>query len=252
VRSYSVGEVARLAHVSVRTLHHYDAMGLLSPALRSEAGYRRYSAEDLGRLQQVLFYRELGLPLKEIARVMSDPSFDGRQALVHQRDQLVLRADRLLAMAELIDRTLTAEREGSTMDDEELFEVFGDFDPREHEDEARERWGHTDAYKESARRTARYGKEDWQAIKEEGDRITTGLAALMEQGAPPDDPRAADLAEEHRAMISRWFYPCSPEMHAGLAEMYVADPRFRAAYDDVASGLAQYVHDAILASVARA
>jgi len=249
VRDYSIGEVARLAHVSVRTLHHYDAMGLLSPASRSEAGYRRYSAEDLGRLQQVLLYRELGLPLKEIARVMGDPSFDSRQALVCQRDQLVDRADRLLTMVELIDRTLATEREGSTMDDDELFEVFGDFDPREHEDEARERWGDTDAYKESARRTARYGKDEWRTIKEEGDRITAGMAALMLQGAPPDDPRAVDLAEAHRAMISRWFYPCSPQMHAGLAQMYVADPRFRANYDDVAPGLAQYAHDAIVASV---
>lgn len=249
MRTYSIGEVARLAKVSVRTLHHYDEMGLLPSFSRSEAGYRRYSPDDLARLQQVLFYRELGLPLREIARLLDDPSVGTGEALARQRDEILRRADRLLNMAALIDRTLQAQEEGLTMTDEELFEVFGDFDPRDHEHEARTRWGQTEAYKESARRTARYGKAEWQAIKDESDRINQGLAALLAEGAPPDDPRAVALAEDHRAMITRWFYPCAPEVHVALAEMYVADERFRRTYEDVAPGLAHYVHDAVLAGV---
>lgn len=152
-------------------------------------------------------------------------------------------------MADLIDLKPREETEGLRMKDEELFEVFGDFDPRDYEDEARQRWGRTGAYRESARRTRRYGKAEWHHIKEEGDRITSGMAALLDEGAPPDHPRAGELVQAHRAMISRWFYPCSPRMQAALAEMYVGDERFRQTYDAVRPGLAAYVRDAIMAGV---
>jgi len=155
-----VGEVARLAHVSVRTLHHYDQLGLVVPSDRSEAGYRLYAPRDLENLQTVLFYRELGFPLDAVRALLSDPAFDRRRALTEQRDLIADRALRLEALLRLIDKTIAAADGGTQMSKEEMFEVFGKFDPAEYEDEAKQRWGDTDAYKESARRTARYSKED--------------------------------------------------------------------------------------------
>lgn len=137
------------------------------------------------------------------------------------------------------------------MSKEEMFSVFGDFDPSQYEDEVKERWGHTDAYQESARRTKGYSKADWERFKEENEAVTGAIAALMDEGVAPDDPRAMDAVERHRLLIDKWFYPCSREMHAELGKMYVDDPRFTATYEKIRPGMAVYVRDAILANLAR-
>lgn len=137
------------------------------------------------------------------------------------------------------------------MTKEEMFEVFGDFDPAQYEDEVQERWGESDAYKESSRRTATYTKADWERFKAESEQIGTDTARLMDEGVAASDPRAMDLAEQARLQIDTWFYPCSHEMHVNLAEMYIADPRFTATYEKIHAGMAQYWHDAILANAAR-
>jgi DNA-binding transcriptional MerR regulator len=248
----TVGDVARLAGVSVRTLHHYDEVGLLEPSDRSDAGYRLYTTEDLERLQQILFYKELGFTLEEIREFMGDPAFDRREALLTQREMIAEQALRLEALLGLIDRTLTSLGGGIQMTKEEMFEVFGDFDPAEHEDEVKERWGDTDAYKESARRTATYTKADWARFKAESEEINAAITALMDEGVEADDPRAMDAVDRARLQIDTWFYPCSHQMHVGLAQMYIADPRFTATYEKIHTGMAQYVHDAILANAKRA
>jgi len=137
------------------------------------------------------------------------------------------------------------------MTKEEMFEVFGDFDPAEYEEEVQERWGQSDAYKESSRRTAKYTKSDWERFKAESEQIGTDTARLMDEGVLASDPRAMDLAEQARMQIDAWFYPCSHEMHVNLAEMYLADPRFTATYEKIHEGMARYWHDAILANAAR-
>ncbi|WP_433057347.1 TipAS antibiotic-recognition domain-containing protein [Dactylosporangium sp. CS-033363] len=134
---------------------------------------------------------------------------------------------------------------------DEKRELFGEFDPDQHAEEAEQRWGSTDAYQESARRTARYTKSDWERIKREAAENTEAFAAAFEDGTPAADARAMDLAEAHRQHISRWFYDCSPEIHQGLGDMYVADPRFTANYDTDHPGLAAYIRDAIRANAAR-
>lgn len=249
--SHTVGEVAKLAHVSVRTLHHYDEIGLLEPSERSEAGYRLYTLADLERLQQVLFYRELGFELGEIADIMDDPAFDRREALASQRDLIAGQALRLEAMLGLIDKTLASLEGGSGMSKEEMFDVFCDFDPGEYEEEVRERWSDNDAYKESARRAARYTKADWQRFKDESEEIGLAIAALMDEGVAPGDSRAMDAVERARLQIDEWFYPCSHEMHVALGEMYVVDARFTATYEEIRPGMAQYVCDAIRANAKR-
>lgn len=128
-----------------------------------------------------------------------------------------------------------------------MFEAFGDFDPTEHAEEADQRWGDTDSYRESARRTSTYTKDDWVRMRQEMDQVNTDFAAAMAEGRPADSAAARTVATAHREHISRWFYDVTPEIHQGLAEMYVADPRFTATYDAVAPGRATYLHDAVLA-----
>jgi len=246
-----VGAVSTLAGVSVRTLHHYDQIGLLHPSARSNGGYRLYEVGDLERLQQILFYRELGFPLEEIRRVMLDPSFDRGTALRAQRRLLAERASRAGALLEAMDATIEALEKGTEMDKEDMFGVFGDFDPSQYDEEVKERWGDTDAYKESARRSAHYSKEDWRRFKAESEEINNDLAAAMDRGSPPTDPEVLKIAERARLQIDQWFYPCSREMHANLGRMYVADPRFAKTYEDLRPGLAQYWCDAIVANLER-
>lgn len=247
----TVGEVAHLASVSVRALHHYDELGLLTPSVRTEAGYRLYSDADLACLQQVLFFKELGFGLGDIARIMHDPRFDRLEALRMQRRMLMDKSSQLILMAEAVDAAIDATEGGVRMDAKDMFEAFGDFDPKEYEKEAEERWGNTDAYKESAHRTKRYTKQDWIEVRKETEAVNEALAALLDAGVPADDPRAMGQAEQHRLNIDKRFYPVSYEMHVGLAQMYIADPRFAANYEKIRPGLAQYMHDAILANAAR-
>ena len=248
----SVGEVARLAGVTVRTLHHYDQVGLLRPTGRSAAGYRVYGEADLVRLQRILGYRELGLALDDIATILSDPRLDPVEHLRSQHALVRVRIGRLQQQLAAIEKTLEAHQMGIQLDPEEMFEVFGDADPNEHAAEARDRWGDTDAYQESQRRTSSYTKDDWLRMKAESDEIEQRLMRAMQAGLPPTSPEAMDAAEAHRSSITRWFYDCGYDIHRGLADMYVGDPRFTAHYDDRAPGLAAFVNAAIHANADRA
>lgn len=243
-----VGEVAGIAGVTVRTLHHYDEVGLLTPSGRTPAGYRQYDEDDLERLQRILCYRALGFPLEAIAGILDDPSVDPVEHLRQQQAQLLGEVERLQRLVASVARMIDARRLGITLTPEELFDVFGDFDPTAYADEVEERWGGTDAHAQSMARTSTYTKEDWARCTAEGEAVTRRLADLLDAGVAPDDARATAAAEEHRRHITRWFYDCSPEVHRGLGAMYVTDPRFTATYEAVAPGLAVYVRDAIAAN----
>ena len=249
----TVGQVAEELGVTVRTLHHYDEIGLVVPSERSHAGYRLYSEEDLQRLQHVVVYRRLGFPLEEIGEILRAGAGDGTVAahLRRQRDAVTARLAELEGLVSAIDKALEAEMNDYRITREEQKELFGDTFDESYAQEAEERWGGTDVWKESQRRTKSYSKEQWQQIKDEGGQSTTRLAELMRAGTPADSAEAMDAAEDARQHICRWFYDCPREMHAGIAEMYVTDPRFTKTYEDVAPGLAQYVRDAVVANAAR-
>jgi MerR family transcriptional regulator, thiopeptide resistance regulator len=258
---WTVSQVARMAHVTVRTLHHYDEIGLLVPSGRSRSGYRLYGHDDLERLHQVLVYRELGLPLDGIATLLDEPVLDRRAALLAQRELLVRKAGKTEAVIRAVDRMLKAMERGAKMSREELnqgFDALADApeDVRAHQAkhgrEAAERWGETDGYRESARRAGSYGREDWERIKAEADAIEADMAVLLAAGQAAEGEEAMAVAERHRQHISRWFYPCSHAMHRGLADMYEADPRFTAHYEERAQGLAAFNAVAIRANAARA
>ena len=247
--SWNVSEVARRTHLTVRTLHHYDRIGLVKPSHRTAAGYRVYAAADLLRLQQVLFFRELGFELAQVRRIMNARSFEQRQALQAQRALLTEKAARVQRMIAAIDGTLGALTRGETPAlDAKEFEMFADFDPKQYEEEARQKWGQTDAFKESKRRTDAYTPADWARIKAEAAQVNAELAACMERGMAADSPEAMALAERHRMHIDRWYYPCSFKHHRGLGDMYLNDPRFAKGYEKVRKGLTQYLRDAIVAN----
>jgi hypothetical protein len=151
-------------------------------------------------------------------------------------------------MVAAIELAMEARRMNISLTPEERFEVFGDFDPDAHADEARERWGESEAYQQSARRAAGYSKDDWLRNKVENEDWARRFVEVVASGAPADSPAAMDLAEEHRQIISRWFYDCSYEIHTGLADMYVADPRFTEHYEKIRPGMAAYLAEAIHAN----
>ncbi|MFE2412440.1 MULTISPECIES: MerR family transcriptional regulator [unclassified Kitasatospora] len=248
---YSVGAVARIAKVTVRTLHHYDEIGLLSPAGRTRAGYRRYVDADLDRLQQILFYRELGFPLEEIAAILDDDSVSPSEHLRRQHSLLTDRIKHLQELATAVEHAMEARRMGVQLTPEEKFEIFGEDYKEEWEQEAEQRWGDTEAWAESQRRTGAYGKADWERIQAEMTALNGRLAAAVAAGEPADGTLAMDLAEEHRQHICQNFYDCTFTIHRGLAGLYVGDPRWTDTYEKIAPGLAQWLHDAILANAAR-
>ena len=246
----NVGQVAAAAGVSVRTLHHWDAVGLLVPSGRTSAGYRTYSPDDLERLGQVLTYRELEFSLEDVRRLLDEPDVDALDHLRRQQELLADRIARLQSVAALVSRAVEARSMGIELDPHELREVFGDEDPTQHAEEVRERWGDTDAYAQSHARTSSYTKQDWLEVQAEGDDVERRFAEALAAGLPADDPAVTAIAEDHRLHINRRFYDLSPEGHSHLADMYVADERFTAHYERIAPGLAQYVHDAVHASAA--
>ena len=249
---YTVGRVADLSGVTIRTLHHYDEVGLLSPGGRSAAGYRIYEDRDLERLQRILFYRELGFTLGEISTIVDDPRTDTLGHLRRQRGLLNERIERLSAMVDAIDYEMEARSMDIPLTPEERLEVFGEFRPEDYAEEAEQRWGRTEAYKESQRRVSSYTKEDWQRLKTEEEEIRARLTAALDAGLAPDSEEAMAAAEAHREHISRWFYVCGYEIHRGLTEMYVSDERFRSNYDTQTPGLAAFIRDAARANAGRA
>jgi DNA-binding transcriptional MerR regulator len=251
-RTYQIKEVARIAGISVRTLHHYDEIGLLVPKDRTRAGYRLYDEHDLLRLQQIVIGRELGLPLEEIRRSLDDPRFDQRKALLAQKEQLQKRNQETTRMIRAIEAALAVLEEegpGVVMD---MKDIFDGFDPAQHEAEAKERWGDSDAYKESKRRTEKYTEQDWRTLKAEQSAIYAADAfASKVAGKKPSDDDVTDIAERHRLSIDRWFYPCSVVMHERLADMYESDPRFSENIDKYGEGLTGFLASAIRANGVR-
>ncbi len=243
----TVGELASMAGVTVRTLHHYDEIGLVSPERRSGSGYRLYGHGDVQRLQEVLYFRELGFALGDIGDIMAGRDYDRTVVLTRQRLLLEKKAERVQAMLTAIDAALAADQEGIQMSNEDMLEVFDGFDPSEYEEEAKQRWGESEAYRQSAQRTAQYTKADWQRIKAEVDDINQAFLDLMASGTPADSDAAKGVAARHRAHITEWFYDCTPEIHAGLGQMYVADARFTESIDKAGEGLAEYMSKAIAA-----
>ncbi len=248
---YNIGELAQLAGISIRTLRHYDDIGLLVPSSRAENSYRLYTEADSQRLFDVLFYRALGFALSEIAQLLQLPVTDRREKLLQQRKQLDAHLERLHRIRDQLNQMLKPQENhpmNLPTNSTNQFAAFADFDPDQYEEEVRQRWGDTDAYKESARRTKRYTPEDWQRYRQEAETLNQSMAALMDRGCNPESREALEVIERMRLLIDTWFYPCSREMHANLGEMYVHDERYAVYFEKIRPGMARFVRDAIVAN----
>ncbi len=247
-RCYSVGQFARLTGVSVRTLHHYEEQGLLFPQ-RSANGYRIYGEDEEDRLQQVLLYREMGLRLADIRKILDDPSFDQRDALVRHLEELQAREVRIERLIASVKRTLQSLEGGAPMDTEEKFEAFKqdlvEKNERKYGKEVRERWGDevVDASNEKMRGLS---QTEWQRGTEIEAELKTELIAALEEGdaAGAHARRAAELhAEGLRLFWPEGLY--APETHRALAHSYLADERFKAYYDAWMPGATEMLVKAI-------
>jgi MerR family transcriptional regulator, thiopeptide resistance regulator len=247
----AVGAVATLTGVSIRTLHHYDHIGLVVPSVRTPAGYRGYTDADIERLHLVLVYRAVGLSLDAIRMLLDDADADVVAHLQRQHALLTEQAGRLRDTIKAVEELMNAHRKGIQLSAEEQVEIFGATAfSEDYAVEAEQRWGGTDAWKQSQQRTAGLTKDDWVQVKADADALLVALAEAKRAGVAPGSPQANELAARHRASIER-FYDCGDEMQRCLAEMYLADERFTRYYDDVEPGLAQYLHDIVVASIDR-
>lgn len=227
--TYAVRKLARLAGVSVRTLHHYDRLGLLKPSKRTAAGYRLYGEQELLRLQQILFYKELDLSLEEIAAILDDPDFEILSALENHKVALEARRNRLSVLLETIDKTILKLKGGPIMlTNEELYEGFPKETATVYREEAKQEWGAA-AVEGAENKLRKLGKADYQKLREEGEEISKALAALMHLG--PADEKVQQLIDKHYKHILQFWPPdiCNGNplaAYRGLADLYVQDERY--------------------------
>lgn len=241
MRQYTVSQLAELAGITVRTLHHYDEIGLLRPVTRTESGYRLYSERELLLLQQVMFFRQLDVPLEEIRRILADPNFDQARALRQHRELLLAEVGRLGRLIDTIDKTLHMLEGTMTLSDAELYEGFSQEQIERYKRESREQYG-VEVVEESERRAKNMSKDNWQAVKDEGEVVTQGLARLMDR--PVDDPEVQALIARHYKWVATFWTP-DADAYQGLGQLYTDNPEFRANYDKYRVGLADFLREAM-------
>lgn len=247
---YSIQQVAKVSGVSTRTLRYYDEIGLLSPRRNAASSYREYTENDLDRLQHILFYRSLDIPLQQIDQLIHDQNFDPLQTLLHHRKNLLEKREQLERLIQQVDATIDAKKGRRTMSAEEKFEAFKDSVLEDNEQrygkEIREKYG-DDQIELSYQKMKSLSKEEWEKADVLGKEILTTLTSAMQTG-DPSSSESEKLASLHKKWISYYWSHYSKEAHAGLAEMYVADERFTAFYDEKAGkGAAAFLRDAIKA-----
>lgn len=244
---YKVKEVSDLVGVSVRTLHHYDQIGLLKPTSVSPAGYRLYTDSDLEKLQQILFFKELGFSLQETGKIIHSPGFDRKQALKKHKELLIKKRERLDEIIKSVEKSIDAIERGMKMNKKEMFKAFDMHEIEKHQkkyaEEVKQKYGNTEAYNESLQKTSKYTKEDWSAMMEKWDDLYRRIAARMEYG--PADPEVQKMMAEYQQFISGSFYNCTTEIFRGLGDLYVSDERFTVNIDKHGAGLAQFLKEAM-------
>jgi len=240
---YTVGEVAERFSLTVRTLHHWEAQGLLAPAGRSCSNYRLYSAEDCARVQRIIIYRATGMRLTDI-KALLDSGESGVSHLMRQRESLVAHRQQTDKMIEALDILLEDAMNDNALSVEEIGKILGDADYVAHQALAEERYGDTDDWKEWHRRTASWGEGEWRANAERMQDIESELIEAIRSGVGPDSDRASALVDVHRQALGVYF-PVSPAKHYLMSRAYLCDESFRSHYDSQQPGFAQWLADAI-------
>ncbi|CAM4473210.1 MerR family transcriptional regulator [Paenibacillus phoenicis] len=244
---YTIQKLGNLAGVSTRTLRYYDEIGLLKPARTNSSGYRIYGRREVDLLQQILFYRELGLSLEDIRSIVTDPGFDGTRALKEHRNQLLDKRKQLDALIANVEKTIASHEGRITMQDQEKFEGFKkqliEENERKYGREIREKYG-VDTVEKSNRKLMNMTKEEYEKVTQLENEVKATLAEAIKTGDPAGElaQKAADL---HKQWLTFYWSDYSKEAHAGLAQMYVDDERFKAYYDKDQPGAAEFLRDAI-------
>ncbi|MBX9975795.1 MerR family transcriptional regulator [Cytobacillus firmus] len=244
---YTVQKLAQLAGVSSRTLRYYDEIGILKPARTNSSGYRIYGQQEVDRLQQILFYRELGISLDQIKEIITAPAFDAADALKEHREKLLEKRKQLDLLITNVEKTIASAEGRTTMSDKEKFEGFKKKMIEDNEEqygkEIREKYGDETVDKSNAKIMNMTQEED-EAVTKLSEEVNRTLAQAMETSDPESElaQKAADL---HKQWITFYWSEYSKEAHAGLGEMYVADERFKAYYDKIRPGAAEFLRDAI-------
>ncbi|WP_436374894.1 MerR family transcriptional regulator [Cytobacillus sp. BC1816] len=244
---YTVQKLAQLAGVSSRTLRYYDEIGILKPARTNSSGYRIYGQQEVDRLQQILFYRELGISLDQIMEIITAPAFDAADALKEHREKLLEKRKQLDLLITNVEKTIASAEGRTTMSDKEKFEGFKkkmiEDNEKQYGKEIREKYGDETVEKSNAK-LMNMTQEEHEAVTKLAEEVNTTLAEAMQTGDPAGElaQKGADL---HKQWITFYWSEYSKEAHAGLAEMYVADERFKAYYDKVRPGAAEFLRDAI-------
>jgi DNA-binding transcriptional MerR regulator len=247
VDGLTVGQVSTRLGVTVRTLHHWDEIGLARPSLRTAAGYRLYTARDLERLHRIVVYREIGLGLDRIRAILDDSTADVPGALRAQRAQVAERVERLQQLGVGLDRMIEAHERGLLLTVEQQTAIFG---PQWNPDwaaQARQRYGDTTQWMQYAELSASRGPEEWQAIADAVAGFERALGDAMDAGVAVGSPEADRLVEWHREVFASYF-PLSREMQVCLGRMFEGDPAFAAHYDGIRVGLATWFRRIIDAS----
>ncbi|MEM7444421.1 MAG: MerR family transcriptional regulator [Pseudomonadota bacterium] len=251
---YTVKQVAQMSGVSVRTLHHYHALGLLTPAQIGENRYRYYGEKELLRLQQILFYREFGMPLSEIAAFLDRPDFDQVAALKDHRDRLADDAKRTRRLIRTIDETIAHLKGAGAMKHAALYKGFSAEKQAEYEDWLVASYGDDIAAKIEDTRAYRTGwtDKDHHDAMAELAALETELAERMAKGVAPQSSDLDPLLDRHRAWVAKmWGRDCAPASYGGLADLYLAHPDFTARYEAIAAGFTQFLTTAMKAYAAR-
>ncbi|MGX5695676.1 MerR family transcriptional regulator [Agromyces soli] len=243
----TVGAAARRVGVTVRTLHHWDEIGLASPSHRTTGGYRQYTTQDLERLERIVAYRASGLGLDAVREVLDETTTEIGPTLRAQRAKLAERIEELQRLDERLERMTKAHERGILLDDDEQVELFGDdWDPVRAND-ARAMWGGSVQWAQFAERSANRTREQWGALSGSLSALQDALGDAVERGVLPGSAEADALVERHRVVFSELF-PLSREMQVCLGRMFESDPGFAAHYDGIRPGLASWFRRSIDAS----
>ncbi|WP_163195689.1 MerR family transcriptional regulator [Clostridium thermarum] len=244
---YTVQKLSKLAGVSTRTLRYYDEIGILKPARINSSGYRIYGQAEVDKLQQILFYRELGVSLENIKEIVTSPSFDGEKALREHHEKLLAKREQLDLLIANVEKTIAVTEGRITMSNKEKFEGFKqkmiDENEKKYGKEIREKYGE-DAVEKSNKAFKNMSEEDYNRMTKLGEEIHEVLAEAFKTGDPAGE-LAQKAAELHKQWISMAWGQYSKEAHAGVAQMYVDDERFTAYYDKEQPGTAAFLRDAI-------
>jgi MerR family transcriptional regulator, multidrug-efflux activator len=243
---YKVKEVSELAGVSVRSLHHYDSIGLLVPAESTAAGYRLYTEKDLERLQQILFFKEMDFSLQEINNILSRSDFDRKATLEKHKELLLAKKCRLEDLIITVDKTINSIGGGNKMADKEMFKGFDMSEIEEHQNkyskEAKEKYGN-ETVEKVEKRTSAYTSEDWGNIQAKTEDIYRRVMERMVHG--PEDLRVQQAVADLRQFITDHYYDCTIDIFRGLGDLYVADRRFTKSIDKHGEGLAAFLSKAM-------